>query len=400
MLNGFNYIFKISPLIFWVIFWALALSYVISMLLNKFISPNLTNFLYLAGSYWMGLLMYTLLTFPIIGIINIIVSKSHLSNNLTDKYYIYQTLLITIIFIIITIIGSFNAKSSYVKSFDIDIDKQALKEPINVVMVSDIHLGNIIKNKRLSNMVKEINDLNPDIVIIAGDIIDSDIKPFLANNMGIEFSKIKSTYGTYAVLGNHDLMTKAENQIVNILEENSVKVLRDESILINDSLYIIGRDDITINRFSENDRASLLDLTHNLDNSKAMIVIDHNPKYIDSLYIIGRDDITINRFSENDRASLLDLTHNLDNSKAMIVIDHNPKYIDESLNANIDLQLSGHTHKGQITPGNLVTNKMFEIDYGYLKKDNLNVVVSSGYGTWGPPIRIGSRSEIVQMNLH
>ncbi|GAA0107166.1 metallophosphoesterase [Clostridium tertium] len=353
MLNGFNYIFKISPLIFWVIFWALALSYVISMLLNKFISPNLTNFLYLAGSYWMGLLMYTLLTFPIIGIINIIVSKSHLSNNLTDKYYIYQTLLITIIFIIITIIGSFNAKSSYVKSFDIDIDKQALKEPINVVMVSDIHLGNIIKNKRLSNMVKEINDLNPDIVIIAGDIIDSDIKPFLANNMGIEFSKIKSTYGTYAVLGNHDLMTKAENQIVNILEENSVKVLRDESILINDSLYIIGRDDITINRFSENDRASLLDLTHNLDNSKAMIVIDHNPKYID-----------------------------------------------ESLNANIDLQLSGHTHKGQITPGNLVTNKMFEIDYGYLKKDNLNVVVSSGYGTWGPPIRIGSRSEIVQMNLH
>ncbi|WP_291652181.1 metallophosphoesterase [Clostridium sp.] len=297
--------------------------------------------------------MYTLLTFPIIGIINIIVNKSRLSNNLTDKYYIYQTILITIIFIIITIIGSFNAKSSYVKSFDIDIDKQVFEEPINVVMVSDIHLGNIIKNKRLSNMVKEINALNPDIVIIAGDIIDSDIKPFLDNNMGIEFSKIKSTYGTYAALGNHDLMTKAENKIVSVLEENSVKVLRDESVLINDSLYIIGRDDITINRFSENDRSSLLDLTYNLDKSKAMIVIDHNPKYI---------------------------------------------Y--ESLNANIDLQLSGHTHKGQIVPGNLITNKLFEIDYGYLKKDNLNVVVSSGYGTWGPPIRIGSRSEIVQINLH
>lgn len=353
ILNGFNYIFKISPLVFWIIFWTLALSYIISMFLNKFISPNLTNFLYLIGSYWMGLLMYTLLTFPIIGIINIIISKSHLSNNLTDKYYIYQTILIALVFIIITTIGSFNAKNSYVTSFDIDIDKPSFKEPVNVIMVSDIHLGNIIKNKKLSNMVKEINDLNPDIVIIAGDIIDSDIKPFLNNNMGREFSKIKSTYGTYATLGNHDLMTKAETQIVKILEENSVKVLRDESILINDSIYIIGRDDITINRFSENDRASLLDLTHNLDKSKALIVIDHNPKYIN-----------------------------------------------ESLNANIDLQLSGHTHKGQIAPGNLVTNKMFEIDYGYLKKDNLNVVVSSGYGTWGPPIRIGSRSEIVQMNLH
>jgi uncharacterized protein len=353
ILNGFNYIFKISPLVFWIIFWTLALSYIISMFLNKFISPNLTNFLYLIGSYWMGLLMYTLLTFPIIGIINIIISKSHLSNNLTDKYYIYQTILIALVFIIITTIGSFNAKNSYVTSFDIDIDKPSFKEPVNVIMVSDIHLGNIIKNKRLSNMIDEINSLNPDIVIIAGDIIDSDIKPFLNNNMGREFSKIKSTYGTYATLGNHDLMTKAENQIAKILEENSVKVLRDESILINDSLYIIGRDDITINRFSENDRASLLDLTHNLDKSKALIVIDHNPKYIN-----------------------------------------------ESLNANIDLQLSGHTHKGQIAPGNLVTNKMFEIDYGYLKKDNLNVVVSSGYGTWGPPIRIGSRSEIVQMKLH
>lgn len=353
ILNGFNYIFKISPLVFWIIFWTLALSYIISMFLNKFISPNLTNFLYLIGSYWMGLLMYTLLTFPIIGIINIIISKSHLSNNLTDKYYIYQTILIALVFIIITTIGSFNAKNSYVTSFDIDIDKPSFKERVNVIMVSDIHLGNIIKNKRLSNMIDEINSLNPDIVIIAGDIIDSDIKPFLNNNMGREFSKIKSTYGTYATLGNHDLMTKAENQIAKILEENSVKVLRDESILINDSLYIIGRDDITINRFSENDRASLLDLTHNLDKSKALIVIDHNPKYIN-----------------------------------------------ESLNANIDLQLSGHTHKGQIAPGNLVTNKMFEIDYGYLKKDNLNVVVSSGYGTWGPPIRIGSRSEIVQMKLH
>ena len=353
ILNGFNYIFKISPLVFWIIFWILALSYIVSMFLNKFISPNLTNFLYLIGSYWMGLLMYTLLTFPIIGIINIIVSRSPLSNNLNNKYYIYQTILITVVFIILTTIGSFNSKNSYVKSFDIDIDKTSFNEPVNVVMVSDIHLGNIIKNTRLSNMIDEINALNPDIVVIAGDIIDSDIKPFLNNNMGKEFSRIKSTYGTYASLGNHDLMTKSENQIVKILEENSVKVLRDESILINDSLYIIGRDDITINRFSENDRASLLDLTHNLDKSKAMIVIDHNPKYID-----------------------------------------------ESLNANIDLQLSGHTHKGQIIPGNLVTNKMFEIDYGYLKKDTLNVVVSSGYGTWGPPIRIGSRSEIVQMNLH
>ena len=184
------------------------------------------------------------------------------------------------------------------------------------------------------------------------DIIDSDITPFLNHNMASEFSNLKAKYGTFATLGNHDILTKSEDEIVRILKENSITVLRDEATLINNSFYIIGRDDITISRFTNKPRASL----------------------------------------EN-------LTKNLDKSKPLIVVDHNPKYLNESLDANIDLQLSGHTHKGQIAPGNIVTNKLFEVHYGYLKKDNLNVVVSSGYGTWGPPVRLGSKSEIVQINL-
>lgn len=300
----------------------------------------------------MGLLMYTLLTFPLLGLINLILSKSSFSRFLTNKYYIFEILFIIILFIFITTIGSFNANKSYVKDYTININKSSFNDDLNIVMVSDIHLGYLIKNKRLSNMVKEINSLNPDIVIIAGDIIDSDIKPFLYNNMATEFSKLKSKYGVFASLGNHDLMTKDENTIVDKLKENSVTILRDEAILINNSFYIIGRDDISINSFSENDRKDLSDITKDLDNTKALIVIDHNPKYIN-----------------------------------------------DSLEANIDLQLSGHTHKGQIAPGNLITRSMFEVDYGYLKKENLNVVVSCGYGSWGPPIRIGSRSEIVKIKL-
>ena len=258
----------------------------------------------------------------------------------------------TFLFTLLLIIGNYNAKNSYVKSYDINIEKKGLEGSLNVVMVSDIHLGIIIKNDRLKSMVKEINKLNPDLIIIAGDIIDSDIEPVLKNNMAVEFSNLKSTYGTFATLGNHDILTREEDEIVNILKENSVTVLRDEVTLINDSFYIIGRDDITINSISNNPRADLSVLTKDLDKSKPLIVIDHNPMYIN-----------------------------------------------ESLNANIDLHLSGHTHKGQIFPGNLVTNNLFEVDYGYLKKDNLNIIVSSGYGTWGPPLRLGSRSEIVQINL-
>jgi len=347
--KGFNSILKISPLIFWPVFWVLALCYTASFILNKYIKPSLTNFLYLIGAYWLGLLMYSALAFPILAIVNLLITKAPFFSN---KFYLYEIILISLVFIFITIIGSYNAKNSYVKSINIKINKEVLTEPLNIVMVSDLHLGNIIRNERLKTMVEEINSLNPDIVIIAGDIIDSDINPFLNHNMANEFSNLKSKYGVFATLGNHDIITKSENELVKLLKENSIIVLRDEATLVNNSFYIIGRDDITVSKSTNKSRASLEDLTKDLDKSKPLIVVDHNPKYLN-----------------------------------------------ESLDANIDLQLSGHTHKGQIAPGNIVTNKLFEIHYGHIKKDNLNVVVSSGYGTWGPPVRLGSKSEIVQINL-
>lgn len=347
--KGFNSILKISPLVFWPVFWVLALCYTASFILNKYIKPSLTNFLYLIGAYWLGLLMYSALSFPILAIVNLLITKAPFFSN---KFYLYEIILISLVFIFITIIGSYNAKNSYVKSINIKINKEGLTEPLNIVMVSDLHLGNIIRNERLKTMVEEINSLNPDIVIIAGDIIDSDINPFLNHNMANEFSNLKSKYGVFATLGNHDIITKSENEIVKLLKENSIIVLRDEATLVNNSFYIIGRDDITVSKSTNKSRASLEDLTKDLDKSKPLIVVDHNPKYLN-----------------------------------------------ESLDANIDLQLSGHTHKGQIAPGNIVTNKLFEVHYGHIKKDNLNVVVSSGYGTWGPPVRLGSKSEIVQINL-
>lgn len=347
--KNINYFFNISPLIFWTFFWMLAFSYIISIISNKFLSYKIIDLFSLIGAYWLGLIMYSLLTFPLLSLLNYILKKLFYFNN---EIYKFEAILITLLLFIILLIGNYNAKHSYVKTFDIKLHNKNLEYPLNIVMVSDIHLGNIVKNNRLKNMVIEINKLNPDIIIIAGDIIDSDINPFLNNNMAIEFSKLRSKYGTFATLGNHDILTKSEEKIVNILNENSVKVLRDEAILINDSFYIIGRDDISVDKLNNKPRLSLNDLTINLDKNKPLILIDHNPKYVN-----------------------------------------------ESLDNNIDLQLSGHTHKGQISPGNIVTNKLFDIHYGYLKKDSLNVVVSSGYGTWGPPLRLGSKSEIVQINL-
>lgn len=345
-----NY-FSVKQIWFWIIFLFISLSYPISMSLNRFFPNPFTNILQLIGSYWMVFFLYSLILFPIISILNALLSKFYFYTTIGKSIMLVETLLVIMFFIVTSVLGYYNANKSYVNSVELSALNVSLKNTLNIVMVSDIHLGTIIRNKHLSKMIDEINELHPDIVLIAGDIIDSDIKPFLINNMAKEFSNINSKYGTFATLGNHDLMTNSTDEIVSELEKNNVKVLRDEAVLIDNSFYIIGRDDVSINRFG------------------------------------------------SKRKSLNDIVSNLDNDIPKIVIDHTPTSLDESLTVNANLHFSGHTHSGQLAPANLITKIMFEIDHGYLNKDNLHVIVSSGYGTWGPPLRIGSKREIVNVKI-
>ena len=345
-----NY-FSVNQIYFWTTLSLISLAYPLAMIFSRFNFNLLSTILQLLGSYWMAFFLYSLILFPIITLLNALLSKFNFYSSFGKTILLSETLLVITFFVIIGILGHYNANKSYVNSVELNTSDVSFKEPLNIVMISDIHLGTIIGNNRLSKMVKEINELNPDIVLIAGDIIDSDLKPFLRNNMAKEFSNIKSKYGTFATLGNHDLMTNATDTIVSELEENNVKVLRDEAVLIDNSFYVIGRDDISINRLN------------------------------------------------SQRESLDTIVNNLDINIPKIVIDHTPTSLDESLEAGANLHFSGHTHAGQLTPGNLVTKRLFEIDHGYLNKDNLHVVVSSGYGTWGPPLRIGSKSEIINVKI-
>lgn len=103
--------------------------------------------------------------------------------------------------------------------------------------------------------------------------------------------------------------------------------------------------------------------------------------------------------NEDYSAKLNYVLKDTDKSKPIILLDHNPINVDLVIDRNVDLLVSGHTHKGQFFPGNLVTDMLYKIDYGFEKYNNTNVVVSSGYGTWGPPIRVCTKSEIVEINL-
>ena len=348
LLNTINNYIKLDKKVYWAIYSIISLSYIVASMFYDIIPEMIKNFLLIIGSFYLAFFMYALIIFPITILINKYLNKHKLYSR---KVLSIEVITILIFYIVTGTLGYRNAMTSYVNTISLSREDVSLDKPLNIVMVSDIHLGNIINKKRLHTMVNEINSLNPDVVIIPGDIIDTHIEPFLKEDMATEFSNIKSKYGTFATLGNHDIHSDSINTLVSKLEENNVTILRDEAKLIDNSFYIIGRDDVAIESLG------------------------------------------------NKRKELNSITNELDSSKCKIVVDHNPKYINDSLEANANIQLSGHTHNGQIFPGNLITKSLFEIDHGYLKKDNLNVIVSSGYGLWGPPLRIGSQSEIINIKI-
>jgi uncharacterized protein len=345
----------INNKVYWVIFSFIVMSYIIGRVGKKFLPPLVSNGLTIVGAYWMAAMLYFLIVIIIIDLVRLFDKwTGFLPSFAKSSSFLFCFSLIALFLIVgVLAFGTWNAKNIQVNKYSFTIDKHAgsLKQ-LHAVMISDIHLGDIVDKKFLEDIVGKINKLKPDIVFIPGDIIDDDINPFIKQDMATTFKKIKSKYGVYASFGNHDYYGGNIKQGMTIFKNSGINVLRDAVIKVDESFYISGREDNTLERMSKVKRKPLKEIVEGIDNSLPVILLDHQPN------------------------ALL-----------------------ESQGAGVDLQLSGHTHKGQFFPADLVTKMIFEIDYGYLKKENLNVIVSSGVGTWGPPIRIGSVSEIVDMYI-
>jgi predicted MPP superfamily phosphohydrolase len=222
---------------------------------------------------------------------------------------------------------------------------------LNIVAVSDIHLGTIVGRDRFCEIVARINSLQPDVVLLVGDIVDEDLKPVIAQNLGEALKSIRSKFGTIAITGNHEYIGGVDDAM-KYLAENQVTVLRDSVIKVNDIVYIIGRDDWSSSQFSDRKRKTLDEL---------MKAVDQN--------------------------------------FPVILLDHQPFQLQQAVAAKVDLQLSGHTHHGQIWPLNYLTNAIYEVSWGYKKIGDTQFYVSCGVGTWGPPIRLGNKPEIVHLIL-
>ncbi|HBV86294.1 MAG TPA: metallophosphoesterase [Desulfosporosinus sp.] len=248
------------------------------------------------------------------------------------------------------IYGSWNARHPDITHYELSIDKEVgtLKQ-LRIVMVSDIHYGEIIDEPRLNGMLEAINQLQPDVIVMAGDIVDGRVNQEEFQKLIDILKQMNSNYGTYIVPGNHDRWISSVDSVRD-LEEAGIVVLRDRHINVGDSFYIIGRDDPGHRR-------------------------------------------------DQGRKGLEELMQGVDQSLPLILLDHQPINLEEAEKNGIDLQLSGHTHMGQIFPSHIITRQLYAIDWGLLTRGSYHLIVSSGYGTWGPPLRIGTNSEIVEVIL-
>lgn len=229
-LRMFNNIKRIMPFIsaklYWVVIIFLSLSFIIERFLRKYLSKNLNYIISILGSYYIAILFYVMIAFFLVDIIRFglrILIKGYK----TPQFLAYANIFVASLIIILVVVGTINALRTKITEYEVTTNKNIVND-INIVMVSDVHLGTIITNGRLSKLVDTINSQSPDIVIFAGDLIDDDIDIFENRNYGETLKQIKSKYGVYAVLGNHEYISRNIEKVKRCYNKANIELLIDD----------------------------------------------------------------------------------------------------------------------------------------------------------------------------
>ena len=293
---------------------------------------------YEIGNSWLIIMFYLLLTFLLLDIGRLVhlVPATWLKNNATTSLIITGVLLVTLI------AGNIHYHNKVRQEIHLTTDKQ-LERPLKIVMLSDLHAGYHNRRAEVGRWVNLINAEQPDLILISGDILDGRLRPLQEQGTCEEFMRLAAP--TVACLGNHEYITGIDKSI-DLIEQSGIRLLRDDTVSVGD-VTIIGRDDRS------------------------------NPR----------------------RKSVQQLKQGIDTARYTILLDHQPYHLEEAEQNGIDLQLSGHTHRGQIWPLSLIVKSMYECAYGQWKRGKTDYYVSSGMGIWGGKFRIGTDSEYAVITI-
>ncbi len=278
---------------------------------------------------------YLIFFYLITDLLSFICKKTNQEKRFSKWYQ--KGISVILISLIITIYGVINANIITTKYYNVSIDH--LKTNSKIAVISDIHLKN---TRQLDEILKKVNRENVDFIFFVGDIFDEYTTASLKDYAYDIFKKFKSNYGMYFVEGNHDLLNFDTREK---LQDCNIMLLEDQTIKINQRFNLIGRKDYRNN-------------------------------------ILG-----------NPRKSLEELVKEIDPTLPTILLDHQPKEEQFAKDLKIDLQISGHTHAGQIFSGNLF------LEYGYKKNGNYQKIVSAGAGVWAVPVRTAKHNELVIIQM-
>jgi len=341
----------LKSFIFWPIFLLIAFAYILDRI------PGFSHpLLRISGSYWIAIFFYLLIFFLLIDFFGLLNSTFSLFPSswglLWQSKKIYSLALILTTGILI--IGSYMAQHPQVIQYDVNISKKLdTQKTMKLVMVSDLHIEAHAKTDFMEEAAQTISALNPDIILLAGDIVEGTLDPGTEEKLGRIIDQLHAPAGVYAVLGNHEYYGGQVDQITTYLEEHGIHVLRDSiTTALGEQIYIAGRE-------------------------------DYRGGYVNS----------------GKRKPLDQILAGIDHSKPLLLLDHQPQEVKEAQRSGVDLMLSGHTHGGQLFPAQWVTKAIFVIDRGIWRDGPFHLIVSTGLGLWGPPVRTNSRSEIVEINL-
>ena len=296
-----------------------------------------------------GFLVNACICFVIFDIINLILYKTKF--NRYFKFIYRRGIVALAASIILSCYGMYNAKDTIITTYNVEINKDFKDK--SLMVISDVHLGTIVSKTDLTKISDHARAINPDAIILLGDIFDENTTQDEVDYAMKVFSNLTFKYPIYFVEGNHEIGFQGgsplkEFDLINRLKDSGVNVLLDETVMLDD-ICLIGRKD----------------------------------------YVIKK------------RKSLEAITSDIKVDKPLILLEHQPKNYKENAKLGIDIQLSGHTHAGQIFPLNFLFEliNVNDMNYGIKKDGNFNAIVSSGMGGWGYSIRTAGHSEIVVVNL-
>ena len=332
--------------LFYIIF---ALAFPMAEILSHNSSSAWVKYFLLIGYYSVVFLLYLflfLVLFDILRGINLLLKIVPGEVIRSRKFRVISLCILVVLSAAVVIIGVVHYNTIRVKEYQVDIPRRsAVIKHLKIAMAADFHLGQITSRQFLEKFPARINSLHPDIVLIPGDIVEGHRNDGDTAKFARLFRQIKAKYGVYASPGNHE--SHGRNNKLDFFANAGINLLADTFVVIDNSFCLVGR----------NDRHS------------------------------------------NNRKSIHELLDNIPDHLPVIVLDHRPTDMEPAGKHGVDIQLSGHTHNGQLFPFNYIIKNLYELGWGYKKIRDTHFFVTSGIQVWGPPVRTAGNSEIMVINV-